>query len=137
MIEFDTINKISPTPGWMSETYDKLNDWLFGGRLGQCDFSVFTKGKGSTGNRLGFFHLVNKSPYHHLKYKKSSRRIFLLDTISQQELFVNYDNFYDLCHPEICLNGNYCCMCYTLWWKTKNENNIYHMVLCVDCIGIV
>lgn len=75
--------------------------------MGQCDFSVFTKGKGSTGNRLGFFHLVNKSPYHHLKYKKSSRRIFLLDTISQQELFVNYDNFYDLCHPEICLNGNY------------------------------
>ena len=91
----------------MAKTYDILNEWLFGGRLSKCDFNTFTKGTGASGGRLGFFHLVNKREYCKLKYNKQSRRLFLEDIVTHQKALVDRDNFYDFCHPEICLNGNY------------------------------
>ena len=43
-----------PTVEWMAAKYAEMNEQLFGGQLGQCDFDVFTTGRGSEGGTLGW-----------------------------------------------------------------------------------
>lgn len=93
--------KFYPTVEWMKQNYDKLNNELFDGKLGQCDFSIFTSGKGSQGGVLGWFQLQNR-----VKYLKSTTRQMYVQTMFGREM-INENNFYNYCKPIIKLNGNY------------------------------
>lgn len=91
-----------PSPEWMRRRYSELNSIFFGNKLGGCQFRIFTTGRGSQGRTLGFFHLTASN----LKADRYNRRIYKYNTFSEN-IYVNYDNFVDICRPEICLNGNY------------------------------
>ena len=47
-----------PNTQWMAEKYDEMNSQLFNGALGECDFNVFTTGRGSQGGTLGWFKIA-------------------------------------------------------------------------------
>lgn len=100
------INKITekfkPTVSWMSQKYNELNDWLFGGFLGKCDFEVFTTGRGSQGRTLGHFYFMDDNIY----YNRRERRLFYKDSWGNKT-YITPENFYKLCKPVIGLNGNY------------------------------
>lgn len=90
-----------PTPEWMAEKYDEMNSLLFGGKLMDCDFGIFTTGRGSEGGVLGWFKITGRN----IKGRRSTRRLFKQygwDTID-----INRSNFVELCKPRIELNGNY------------------------------
>ena len=89
-----------PTVEWMAEKYNEMNNWLFNGELGQCDFDIFTTGKGSQGHYLGLFSRKCQG----LKIDRS-RRSYLPN--SGDKKYVTRDNFYEVCMPTILLNGNY------------------------------
>ena len=94
-------DKFVPTSDWLKEKYDELNIWLFGGELGACDFSVFTKGKGSQGRTLGRFSLQGKG----LKVRTSDRRMIYY--VGTKVFIVTEDNFVEIAKPLISVNGNY------------------------------
>jgi hypothetical protein len=98
----DNKKTFRPTVDWMKEKYDEMNALLFGNELGNCNFSIFTKGRGSQGRTLGFFQLTGSN----LKYNTNDRKIFYLD-IYHDKMYINKNNFYDRCKPLIALNGNY------------------------------
>lgn len=94
-----------PSIEWMEEKYDMINQELFYGQLGKCDFNIFTAGKGSEGNTVGLFRLTGGD----LCVDNYSRQIF-----KKPDYFFQFDkiwctpqNFVTLCHPQILLNGNY------------------------------
>ena len=102
MIEVDKVNRgFSPSVEWMSKRYDELNHKLFGGRLDKCNFELFTTGKGSQGNTLGWFSIKGRN----IKYNRSSRKMYR-DTFVDK-ILVNKSNFVELCVPTISLNANY------------------------------
>lgn len=90
-----------PTVEWMRQRYDEMNQELFGGSLRECHFDIFTKGKGSEGRRLGFF----KMNVGYLRYDRYNRRMFRESY--GDRIYINYNNFYEVCYPTIALNGNY------------------------------
>ena len=93
-----------PTVNWMAEKYDEMNAKLFGGQLGQCDFNIFTSGRGSQGRTLGFFRMNGRG----LKIEIATRKMFRHDDwFSNDKEYVNKSNFYSVCRPSIELNGNY------------------------------
>lgn len=94
--------KMKPTTSWMKEKYNELNDWLFGGFLGPCQFEVFTTGKGSQGRTLGHFYMNGRG----LKYEKYGRRMFYQDW-DGSKIYISPQTFYVYCKPVIGLNGNY------------------------------
>lgn len=100
-------NFINLSIDWMKQMYDSMNSQLFNGCLGGCDFNIFTTGKGSNGNTLGWFKLKGTN----LKYNKQSRRIYKYNPYGvygyNDKIFINKDNFVSLCKPTIELNGNY------------------------------
>jgi len=89
-----------PTTQWMAQKYDEMNKQLFWGELGDCDFGIFTSGKGSQGGVLGYFGIGNKN----VLANRSSRRMFV-DTHPQ--INIDKNNFVRFCWPKISLNGNY------------------------------
>ena len=100
------MDNFKPDISWMSEKYDEMNKWLFGGKLGACEFGIFTTGNGSGGNTLGCFKITGYkikifSPTHHM-----FRQGWNPDTGVRDE-YVNRNNFVDLCRPRIEINGNY------------------------------
>ena len=98
----DNIDKsFVPTREWMAEKYDEMNNQLFGGRLMECGFEVFTKGAGMEGSVLGWFCITGRN----IRIKRSNRRIFQQNGWS--ETYVDRDNFVSICRPVIKLNGNY------------------------------
>ena len=98
----DNIDKsFVPTTDWMAEKYDEMNNQLFGGRLMECKFEVFTKGAGMEGGVLGWFCITGTN----IRVKRNNRRIF--KQTGWNEIFVERDNFVELCRPVIKLNGNY------------------------------
>lgn len=102
MIRVDKDNRgFKPTIEWMRIMYHEMNNVLFGGMLGECDFEIFTNGKGSEGRTLGRFSLRSSG----LKYERFSRRIFQ-ETYNDVK-YVSHRNFYEICNPMISLNGNY------------------------------
>ena len=93
-----------PTVNWMAEKYDEMNAKLFGGQLGQCDFNIFTSGRGSQGRTLGFFRMNGRG----LKIEIATRKMFRHDDwFPNDKEYVNKSNFYSVCRPSIELNDNY------------------------------
>ena len=93
-----------PTVNWMAEKYDEMNTKLFGGQLDQCDFNIFTSGRGSQGRTLGFFRMNGRG----LKIEIATRKMFRHDDwFPNDKEYVNKSNFYSVCRPSIELNGNY------------------------------
>ena len=92
--------KFKPTVEWMAKKYDEINAWLFHGKLGSCNFEIYTSGYKS----LGHFRLGNS----YLKMKKDNRRIFTNTSMyGISYTYVNRDDFDRICKPIIGLNGNY------------------------------
>lgn len=87
-----------PTTQWMAARYDEMNLKLFGGCLGECDFGIFTSGKGAEGRTLGYFTMQARG----LQYIKSTRKMII-----NGQPIVNRNNFYRTCSPVIKINGNY------------------------------
>ena len=96
-------NSFIPTTQWMANKYQELNQTLFDGALGACRFEIFTTGKGSEGNVLGWFCIGNRN----IKYRKSTRQMFVEDPWWGDKEYINKNNFVALCEPTIKLNGNY------------------------------
>lgn len=93
-----------PTVEWMREKYDEMNVKLFNGMLGECSFSIFTSGRGSNGNVLGYFQM--KSPYH-LKCDRYTRKMFIEYRYSGERVYIDEKTFVLYCYPSISINGNY------------------------------
>lgn len=91
-----------PNTQWMAEKYDEMNQELFGGRLGHCDFGIFTSGRGSEGGVLGWFKIGGKN----IKVDRRTRRMFYYQS-SYNKINIDKYNFCELCKPRIELNGNY------------------------------
>ena len=105
MIEVNTTDRgFTPTVDWMVQRYNEMNELLFHGELGYCDFDIFTKGEGSQGRTLGWFRMQNR-----VKANAYSRRMFIERNYYPyfDEIYVNSSNFADICRPIIELNGNY------------------------------
>lgn len=90
-----------PTVGWMASKYDEMNDQLFGGKLGECKFAVFTSGRGAEGGVLGWFKITGRN----IRIRRYNRRMF--KTNGWDEINIDRNNFVQLCQPQIELNGNY------------------------------
>ena len=93
---------IDLTTSWIAQKYDEMNQSLFNGELGECSFGIFTAGRGSEGGVLGHFQMTRKGLY----YSKSTRYLFVYGTFNDR-IYVNKENFANLTHPRIELNGNY------------------------------
>lgn len=91
-----------PTIEWMAKKYAEMNDKLFGGELGKCNFGIFTTGKGSGGRTLGWFKMKGKG----LKANRYTRKMYV-ETFYGEKENINRNNFYNYCTPTIELNGNY------------------------------
>ena len=99
----DNIDKsFRPTVEWMAKKYDEMNAQLFEGALMECDFEVFTTGKGMEGGTLGWFCIEGRK----IMIERRGRRIFQ-DRGWMERAYVNKENFVSLCRPKIKLNGNY------------------------------
>lgn len=99
--KFDFNSKFIATPEWMRIKYDEMNHLLFDDKLGDCDFKIFTTGKGSQGGILGLFSL--KAPG--LRVHRDGRRIFKVIGGLKHDIYA--DDFVKYCNPTISLNGNY------------------------------
>ena len=92
-----------PTVEWMARKYDEMNNWLFNGQLGKCDFDVFTSGRGSQGSVLGWFKITGDNIY----IDRGSRRMYVGSYFSTARTYIDRYNFVRICCPKIELNGNY------------------------------
>lgn len=90
-----------PNPQWMAEKYNEMNQLLFNGALGACDFAIFTSGRGSEGGVLGWFKITARN----IRVDRYSRRMFTNQ--GWNKAYIDKSNFVDLCRPRIELNGNY------------------------------
>lgn len=90
----------APNTEWMAAKYDEMNSMLFGGKLGECSFKVFTTGRGSQGGTLGWFKITGRN----IRVDRYSRRMFVN---GWDKIYINKNNFVEYCHPQIELNGNY------------------------------
>lgn len=98
----ENLNKtFQPNEQWMAEKYAEMNSQLFGGKLGECNFGVFTTGRGMEGGTLGWFKITSRN----IRVDRYSRRMF--KTTGWDKVYVNKENFYYMCQPKIELNGNY------------------------------
>ena len=95
-------NTFKPNIQWMAEKYNEMNEKLFNGELGACDFDIFTKGRGSQGGVLGWFKITGRN----LKVSRHTRRMYQYYD-GWDKTFVNKGNFVEICKPRIELNGNY------------------------------
>ena len=102
LLEIDESKVIDLTTDWMAREYDRMNRLLFNGELGPCVFGIFTTGRGSEGGVLGWFRICGQN----IKVRRSLGRMFRYD-YDGREIWVNRDNFVDICKPKIELNGNY------------------------------
>lgn len=94
----------TPSVEWMTARYAEMNDQLFGGKLGECDFGIFTTGRGSEGGTLGWFKITTRG----IRIDRYSRRMYKVTFNGwSDKIYVDRNNFYDICRPKIELNGNY------------------------------
>lgn len=107
LIEASDTNYINLTTDWMSQMYDLMNTQLFDNMLGSCKFGIFKTGKGANGRTLGWFRVTGSN----IRYNRQSRRMFKYNEYGlrgiNDKIYINKDNFVDLCEPMIELNGNY------------------------------
>lgn len=92
-----------PTVEWMARKYDEMNNWLFNGQLGKCDFDVFTTGRGSQGSVLGWFKITGDN----IRIDCTSRKMYVGNYFSTTRIYIDRYNFVRICQPKIELNGNY------------------------------
>ena len=97
----DELQLMSPTVEWMEEKYNEMNKLLFNNSLKGCKFEIFTTGKGSQGNVLGWFKVDGN-----IKIESRTRKMYHRN-VSYEKEYANYDNFVRICEPCIQLNGNY------------------------------
>ena len=90
-----------PNEEWMAKKYNEMNQQLFDGSLGDCDFAIFTSGRGSEGGVLGWFKITGSN----VRADRYSRRMFVGGWGTK--VFIDKNNFVRLCKPRIELNGNY------------------------------
>ena len=90
-----------PTVEWMAQKYQEMNEQLFNGALGECNFNIFTTGRGSQGSTLGWFKIAARG----IRVDRYSRRMF--KRIGWDTEYIDKHNFVNLCWPTIELNGNY------------------------------
>ena len=90
-----------PTVEWMAQKYQEMNEQLFNGALGECNFNIFTTGRGSQGGILGWFKIGARG----IRVDRYSRRMF--KRIGWDTEYIDKHNFVNLCWPTIELNGNY------------------------------
>ena len=100
-MESNSQEKIHASVEWMSAMYDKMNNELFDGALGACNFDVFTTGRGSQGRVLGWFKIKGSG----VKVERTSRRMFVRTRFGKE--YIDANNFVNYCKPQIELNGNY------------------------------
>ena len=96
---------INLTTDWMSEKFNEMNTLLFGGVLKPCKLTIFTKGKGSHGNTLGWYH---PKPEYGASYERCKKgwQAYFKDSEGNKFMITEEDyNYYF--NPEIKLNGNY------------------------------
>ena len=98
-LDYET-RSFKPTVEWMAERYNEANQKLFNGALGECDFNVFTTGRGSQGGTLGWFKIAARG----IMADRHSRKMFKQ---GWDRVYVDRKNFVEMCHPTIELNGNY------------------------------
>lgn len=91
-----TEKTFSPDTRWMERKYNEFNDSLFEGRLGRCNFMLFTKND----NTFGRFSMKAK----HLLISRADRHIYI-DGLYRRTT-INSSNF-DLTIPTIGLNADY------------------------------
>lgn len=89
------------TPEWMRENYNRFNQELFGGELGDCQLELFTTGRGSQGRTLGWFIVTNRK----VRASRYDGSMYIDDF--GRRTYINKNNFVELCRPCIQLNGNY------------------------------
>lgn len=90
-----------PTVEWMAQKYQEMNEQLFNGVLGDCNFNIFTTGRGSQGGTLGWFKIGARG----IRVDRYSRRMY--KRIGWDTEYIDKHNFVNLCKPTIELNGNY------------------------------
>jgi hypothetical protein len=98
--EVDKSQLIEPTVEWLKAKYDEMNKSLFDSKLQECEFEIFTKGRGMEGGLLGQFKRENPN----IRYDKNGRNFVI---INGEKEYINYDNFVKICKPKILINGNY------------------------------
>ena len=98
--------KFKPTTEWMSQKYNEMNSQLFDNRLGECNFRIFTTGKGSQGRVLGRFGLDGLN-YKDIRISKYTGKMYIPGNWYHSEININKNNFIEVCEPYIELNGNY------------------------------
>jgi len=96
----ETNKKFKPSVEWMAAKYAEMNNVLFDGELGKCNFKIFTTGRGSQGGVLGWFKITGRN----IRVERQSRSMFVN---SLKVVYINRNNFVSLCKPTIELNGNY------------------------------
>ena len=94
-----------PSVEWMAAKYAEMNDKLFNGELGKCNFDIFTTGRGSQGGTLGWFKITNRDVKVNRRTRRMTYRIY--DGFRIEGGDVTRQNFYMACKPQIELNGNY------------------------------
>lgn len=105
-MEYNNGELMRATPEWMKENYDRFNQELFGGELGDCRFEIFTTGRGSQGGWLGKFHI--EAPFgFKLKANRTTGKMFIFNSWSNTRRDIDRSNFVDYCNPVISLNGHY------------------------------
>jgi len=101
VLKMELDKTFKPTVEWMSAKYAEMNKQLFGGELGECNFKIFTSGRGSEGGTLGWFKITG----HGIRIRRYNRRMFKYN--GWDEINIDRKNFAALCQPQIELNGNY------------------------------
>lgn len=100
------VEMMRATPEWMKENYDRFNQELFGGELGDCRFEIFTTGRGSQGGWLGKFHMEGQFGYR-LRANRTTGKMFIFNPWSNTRRDIDRSNFVEYCNPVISLNGHY------------------------------
>lgn len=98
--------KFKPTTEWMAQKYNEMNSLLFDNRLGECNFRIFTSGKGSQGRFLGNFKLDGLN-YKDIRISYYTGKMYIPGNWYHSEININKNNFVEVCEPYIELNGNY------------------------------
>lgn len=98
----DNVTKFTPDVQWMSKMYQKANEELFNGSLGDCVFRA--EPITSHSRWLGMFSFGAQ-----VQADRRTRRLEVVNPFSfnREPTYVNYENFYDVCRPIITLNTMY------------------------------
>lgn len=89
-------NVFKPTVEWMAEQYEIFNQKYFRGELTKCDFDI----RKIDTKYYGLFHFQNE-----VKGDRRSGRLF--SVWFGRKTWIDKENFYEECRPQIVLNNRY------------------------------